>query len=193
MLEHLSILCLKGDTAMTNIYQPYTYLIGWSFQNLYYYGCEYGSKVKVANPQNLWSNYFTSSKYVQEAREFYGEPDIIQIRRVFDDETSCREWEKRVLSKMNVLHDEKWLNRNVVGSIKMTEEIRQKISEAHKGMKHSEESKMKMSAHQRGKKKNTPISDETKRKISRSLTGRKLTKEHSRKISEGNKRHQASL
>jgi hypothetical protein len=37
-----------------SIYQPYTYLIGWSEHDLWYYGCEYGRWRKTANPENLW-------------------------------------------------------------------------------------------------------------------------------------------
>ena len=64
-------------------YKPYTYLIGWTKYNVWYYGSETGFKTKIANPSNLWKTYFTSSKYVKQYREKYGEPDIIEIRKVF--------------------------------------------------------------------------------------------------------------
>ena len=65
---------------MTNI--PYTYLIGWSKLNKYYYGVRYA---KNCHPSDLWTKYFTSSKYVKQFREENGEPDIIEIRKTFSN------------------------------------------------------------------------------------------------------------
>ena len=64
------------------ISKPYTYLIGWSKIKKYYYGVRY----KIGcQPDDLWKKYFTSSYFVKCMRETFGEPDIIQIRKVFDD------------------------------------------------------------------------------------------------------------
>lgn len=85
------------------LYQPYTYLIGWSNLHVFYYGCEYAnSKDRVANPKNLWVTYFTSSKQVQKFRNEHGEPDIIQIRQVFQNAKLCRLWESKVLDRLKV-------------------------------------------------------------------------------------------
>lgn len=92
------------------IYQPYTYLIGWSAYNKYYYGVRYSKK---SNPSDLWVKYFTSSSYVKEFRKKYGEPDIIQVRKTFDNETSARLWEMKVLQKMDVLNREDFLNEAI--------------------------------------------------------------------------------
>jgi hypothetical protein len=46
-----------------NVYLPYTYLIGWSKLNLWYYGSQYGKK---AHPSNLWRTYFTSLEEVNK-------------------------------------------------------------------------------------------------------------------------------
>jgi hypothetical protein len=60
------------------IYQPYTYLIGWSKLNYWY---EYSNRSKKrANPNNLWQKYFTSSDYVEMMRQWHGEPDVVQVR-----------------------------------------------------------------------------------------------------------------
>ena len=96
-----------------NIYQPYTYLIGWSKQDRWYYGVRYA---KHCHPSDLWVTYFTSSKYVTEFRNKYGEPDIIEIRKTFNNSESAIIWEEKVLSKLNVLHNDKWLNQNVAGA-----------------------------------------------------------------------------
>jgi hypothetical protein len=86
----------------------YTYLIGWSEKNRWYYGCRYGKK---CNPAELWKTYFTSSKHVKNFRENNGEPDVIQIRKIFNDSKSCRDWEHKVLRRMKVTRNDKFLNK----------------------------------------------------------------------------------
>lgn len=66
-------------SAFTNIYPPYTYLIGWSEHNLWYYGVRYANSTIPEN--DLWVKYFSSSKYVKDIRKEFGEPDVIQIRK----------------------------------------------------------------------------------------------------------------
>ena len=104
-------------------YLPYTYLIGWSALNKWYYGVEYGiKKIPCANPQNLWTTYFTSSNLVKYYRKTYGEPDVVQVRRIFSKgslESRMEEsitWEKRVLSRVNIA-DNIWLNGRIGGNI----------------------------------------------------------------------------
>jgi hypothetical protein len=75
-----------------------------------YYGVRYGKK---CNPTDLWKTYFTSSNKVTEYRNEYGEPDIIQIRRTFLGENkvnSAREWEHKVLTKLDVVGRQDYLN-----------------------------------------------------------------------------------
>lgn len=89
------------------IYQPYTYLVGWSKLNKWYYGVRYS---KYATPSELWVKYFTSSKYVKIFRKKYGEPDVIQVRRIFDDKYKAILWEQKVLKRLNVEKNNKFLN-----------------------------------------------------------------------------------
>lgn len=91
------------------IYQPYTYLIGWSNQNTYYYGVRYASK---CTPSELWESYFTSSNYVKRFIKLYGNPDIIQIRKIFPDADKARLWEHKVLRRLNVVNDDRFLNQS---------------------------------------------------------------------------------
>lgn len=91
---------------------PYTYLIGWSDHHKYYYGCRYA---KHAQPDDLWVTYFTSSKLVKCLRCNIGEPDIIQIRKVFSSAEECIEYEKRVIRR--VVRRPHFINRNVAGAI----------------------------------------------------------------------------
>ena len=115
-----------------NIYIPYTYLIGWSQHNKWYYGVRYSKK---CNPEDLWKTYFTSSKKVQEFRKQYGDPDIIQVRKIFDNPIKAKSWEDRVLMKLKVESSEKWLNvrSNTWKNVIFTDEMCQKISESAKG------------------------------------------------------------
>lgn len=125
------------------IYQPYTYLIGWSNLNIYYYGVRYA---KNCNPKDLWVTYFTSSKHVKRFAEMNGSPDIIQIRKIFNDAKSAILWEEKVLKRMNVLYREDFLNKNISGAILLTDEMKLKISSANKGhkRKHTSETIQKM-------------------------------------------------
>lgn len=90
------------------IYTPYTYLIGWSSHKKYYYGVRYA---KDCHPSDLWSSYFTSSKYVHEFREEHGEPDVIVVRKTFVDSKKAIEWETKVLQRLNVVESELWINK----------------------------------------------------------------------------------
>ena len=111
-----------------NQYIPYTYLIGWSEHNIWYYGSEYSSKGKIANPNNLWNVYFTSSKHVKHFRQRYGEPDIKEIRKTFKDEQSTRIWEHKVLKRINASKEEKWLNKSDGSLNSLDSKERSKIS-----------------------------------------------------------------
>jgi hypothetical protein len=91
-----------------NIYTPYTYLIGWSKHNKWYYGVRFA---KDCHPSDLWNTYFTSSKKVRSFREEHGEPDIIQIRKQFFERDSACKWESKVLKRLRVINEEKWLNQ----------------------------------------------------------------------------------
>lgn len=95
-----------------NTYQPYTYLIGWSVHNLWYYGVRFA---KNCHPGDLWVSYFTSSKYVAALREQHGEPDVVQVRKLFSSAQAAVLWEERVLRRTKAMADPKWINRNVAG------------------------------------------------------------------------------
>lgn len=95
---------------MSTIY--FTYLLRWSSLNVSYYGVRYGKK---SHPSTLWTTYFTSSKLVKSFIEDNGQPDVIEIRKTFDCPTKALLWEQKVLIKLKVPFNEKWLNRNVGG------------------------------------------------------------------------------
>lgn len=86
---------------------PYTYLIGWSKLDKWYYGVRYA---KSCHPSDLWHPYKTSSKIVHEFVEHNGAPDVIQVRRTFSNADSARNFEYGVLHRMRVVESPRWLN-----------------------------------------------------------------------------------
>lgn len=118
----------------------YTYLIGWKKYNKFYYGVRFSKK---SDPAELWVSYFTSSKHVKSFVKKYGDPDIIQIRKVFQDVNKARNWEQKVLKRMNVVNEEKWLNKTDNKSIDPICALKGTLT--HIGKKRSEETKQKMS------------------------------------------------
>ena len=93
---------------------PYCYLIGWSKLGKYYYGCQYG---KNCNPKNLMRTYFTSSKLVKKYIDKYGIPDVIQIRKIFNNVKECRLWEIKVLTRLNATLRDDFLNLRNPGGV----------------------------------------------------------------------------
>jgi hypothetical protein len=174
----------------------YTYLIGWSKLNKYYYGVRFR---KGCNPNELWKSYFTSSKYVKSFRELNGEPDIIEIRKKFNDQNRARMWEQKVLQRIKAVYKDEWLNKSDQISIpslrgNLNPMSREDVKEKHKqklltneyrnnmrkivtGRIHSEETKKKMSksAILRGVglwNKDKPKKEETKKKMSENASKR---------------------
>lgn len=135
---------------------PYTYFIGWTKLNLFYYGSRYG---KGCHPTDFWQTYFTSSKKVAALRLESGEPDLIQIRQEFDDVQSAMLWEKVVLRRMKVKSRKDFLNETMGNMPTM------------RGKKHTAETKAKMSVWQKG----VPKPEEATRKMIAALTGKKMS------------------
>lgn len=88
--------------------KAYTYLIGWSKFNKFYYGVRYAKNCK---PSDLWNTYQTSSKYVKEFVKLNGDPDIIKVRRVFDSIDKARNWEHKVLRRIRATSRDIFLNK----------------------------------------------------------------------------------
>jgi hypothetical protein len=94
---------------------PYTYLIGWSKLNVWYYGRRTAIN---CHPDEFWISYFTSSKYVADFIKIHGDPDIKIIRRIFnnfninDSITKCCRWEEKVVRRINAVKKTNWLNQH---------------------------------------------------------------------------------
>lgn len=101
-----------------HIYQPFTYRIGWSEQDVHYYGVRYG---KGAHPTELWTTYFTSSAVVKRLRDSYGEPDVIEVRKTFDNRDDAILWEQRVLQRLNPPQNPRWANQCMAPAFNATQ------------------------------------------------------------------------
>lgn len=146
----------------------YTYQIGWTQHNKFYYG---GRWAKDCSPDDLWNTYFTSSKHVKAFRKEHGEPDIIQVRKVFDDADKCKLYENKVLKKLNVLNSDKWLNKNINGMFLPTGPM----SEEHIA---NRVASFKLSMQGRGTMTGKTHSSETKAKMQLAHTGVPKSPEH---------------
>lgn len=104
---------------------PYIYLLHNKITNQVYYGCRYA---KNCHPDDLWTKYFTSSKYVKELISLYGKDSFeFEIRKTFNSQNESRQWEHRVLRRMKVIKDTRFLNQ--------TDNISISPEAASKGMK----------------------------------------------------------
>jgi len=95
---------------------PYCYFIGWPKLNKFYYGVKFGIG---ANPETFWKTYFTSSELVSQYRQQYGEPSIIEIRKIFDPiiygsldsaQLAATRYENTVIRRMNMVLEDRFLN-----------------------------------------------------------------------------------
>jgi hypothetical protein len=168
---------------------PYTYLIGWSKLDLWYYGCQYS---KTANPSNLWTTYFTSSSYVNEARKTYGEPDVVEVRKTFESRDAARGWEHRVLKRMKVRKSKRWLNKSDIihhytdtpkvpwnKGKSLPEDHKEKIRDSLSGRTIPSEVRQKMKESQRLR---DPASRETREKLSLAHSGKTVSNETKEKM-----------
>lgn len=96
---------------------PYCYHICWSKLNIHYYGRR---TAKGCHPNEFWKKYFTSSDSVIEMRKKYGNPDLLEIRKIFNSIEKCCKWEHTVLTRLTTLHNENWLNRASNGKFDTT-------------------------------------------------------------------------
>ncbi len=86
----------------------FTYLLGWSNLDRWYYGVSFASS---RTEEDLWVKYKTSSKHVKQFAELHGDPDVIMVRRRFSSSDKARAWETKVLKRIGVVHSEKWINK----------------------------------------------------------------------------------
>jgi hypothetical protein len=97
-----------NETYLSIDRTPYTYLIGWTKYQKYYYGRR---TAKFCHPSELWKKYFTSSRHVKNFFQQFGNPDIITIRKQFKSTKKACEWESKVLRRINAKYNDKMINK----------------------------------------------------------------------------------
>lgn len=157
-------------TMSTEQYKPYTYLIKVKSTGQVYYGARYANgRNNVAHPSDLWDSYFTSSRTIKKLITEYGVDGFdYSVRRIFTTKEQALRWEQRVLKRFNAKANPKWINQtNGHKDFHDTEESRQRKSLSHTGKKRppmTEEQKAKISATRLARQ--IKHSDETKAKMS---------------------------
>jgi len=147
---------------------PYTYYLRNKITGEKYYGVRYA---KGCHPSELWVTYFSSSKYVLQRIVEYGRASFeAEVRKEFETVAKARNWEERVLRRLNILRREDWLNQNICGKYLWTgkqrpEHIRKRIA------------RMAITRRRRGWR-NPPHTQEWRDAIARSLKGVAKTKDH---------------
>ena len=122
-------------------YLAYTYLIGWSKSDQWYYGVRWTQNRK--QEFDIWIDYFTNSTPVKHMRAFVGEPDVVHIDKIFENEKDAMSYEIKVLKEHNITNSIHWLNKGVISSYIPTEETRQKMSVANSNPSKETRQKMK--------------------------------------------------
>ncbi len=111
---------------------PYFYKLKHKKTGKYYVGSQYG---KDSNPDNLWVNYFTSSKIVNSLINEDGKDSFVIVE--IKPRPDAREYEQRYLLKAYYLLGkdrfvEIFLNRNLSPGILLTEDIIQRANKKRK-------------------------------------------------------------
>ena len=176
------------------MYLPFTYCITFKPTGQQYYGVR---TRKNCHPNELWTQYFTSSKQVKRLIEEFGTSAFdFEIRKTFSTKQDAILWEHRVLTRLNVVNNNKWLNENVGGKLfvsrdKNTEEHIRRSANAQRGMKKkpcNEDRRRRISEAKKGKpppNKGKPMSDEQKALLSKIRSGSTSSEETKAKISAG--------
>lgn len=104
---------------------PFTYLIGWTHLNIWYYGVRWAKHCK---PTDLWNTYFTSCDKIPYYIENYGPPDFIKIDKIFNTTKRALKYERGYLWRIK--KSGLWnifINENIGGFVIQSTEKLQKI------------------------------------------------------------------
>jgi hypothetical protein len=92
---------------MSTVY--FTYHLYHIPTGLHYYGARWK---KGCHPKDLFVSYFSSSSKVLSLIEEYGKDSFsYEIRKTFNSESECRDWEEKVLKRLGVPKNNKWINK----------------------------------------------------------------------------------
>lgn len=117
---------------------------------------------------NPYDNYFGSGKVIKNVIKQYGKENFKkEVLYIFDNEKEMNDKEKEIVNEL-FISTNKTYNTGLGGEggphfsgLKHSEETKKKLSEIQKGRKHSEETRKKISESNRRR----GISEETKKKI----------------------------
>lgn len=139
---------------------PYTYLLKHNPTNQFYYGVRYA---RGCSPCDFWVDYTTSSKNVKNLIDTYGKDSFsFEIRKIFTDVETARNWEAKVLRRMKVVLREDFLNKHDnYGPPVMRGEHHPLY-----GVGHTQVTKQKM------RKKHKKLSEQTKKRMSQARSGK---------------------
>ena len=158
---------------------PYTYILEWTKQNKRYIGVRWASG---CHPSDLWSEYFTSSSYVREFTQLYGNPDIILVDQIFTTPQEAMERERFLLKQYNVPFNKDFLNKGVQGFYDPDDpDIRKRMSEAQRTKKISPESLASLRDKVRKFHTGRVRSEQGCENISKALKGKPKSPEHAAK------------
>ena len=172
--------------------KPYTYYLYHIPTGKKYYGVRLAPKAEPE--QDLWIEYFGSSKKVDELIEKYGKKSfIVEVRKIFDTKKEAFIWEQKVIRKINAVKNPNWLNQSLANGPfyhqgPHTEKSKQKMRKPKKtigwwfGKKHSEETRKKM-RNSAKIRKSPQCSDLTKEKIRKGNLGKIVSLETRHKMS----------
>jgi len=166
----------------------YGYRVRFLLTDQSYVGIQYAVG---CSPENLWQSYFTISKVVKTLIEEHGKDAFtFEIRKIFKNAEDTRRWEYRILTRLDVVNNPKWLNCgnwkvHGVGGMKgkkHNDETKNKISKELTGRKLSEETKQKIA------KASQDCTKETRAKLSIAGKNRILSLTHKQRISDAHKK-----
>lgn len=155
----------------------YTYLIGWRLLDVWYYGVRTANKVLPED--DLWVDYFTSSKSVKHFVSVYGDPDVIRIHKRFSNIQEAQSYEVKFLQRVNAKDSIRWLNQNDVHAPPTLVGRKNGFF----GKTHSDEQKAKWKVSRKG----TIVPDEVKQKLKGRIPwnkGKESSDETKQKMSE---------
>lgn len=181
--------------------KPFAYLITSKIDGKRYYGIRFS---KDADPAQLWTTYFTSSKEIRAKVTKYGADSFTaEVRKVFETAEQAINWESKFLTRINAAARDDWMNRSngyiALGKINtgknkpehywekwkmvrkghtVSEETKKKIGDANRGRKQTDEANEKRRIASTGFKHDK----ETKQRIKEAATGRKHSSETIAKI-----------
>src|SRR5574343_500837 len=108
LYQYYNIENYNKDNFTSQNNTPFTYLIGWSKTNMFYYCVKW---LKGCLPSDIMNTYFTSSKIVQDYIKENDYPDIIIVDKIFDNNENAREYEHQFLKFHNAKYNPNFLNK----------------------------------------------------------------------------------